>query len=363
MTALSAALKAHATLPRDAPMGMPGAFYTDRAQFDLECATLLSQSWHCVARADELPNQGDYLTLTLLGEPVLLVRDQGQIKALSNVCRHRGMPLAEGQGHAKRFVCSYHGWTYGTDGALLRAPRMAHGSFDQASCRLPEIRVTERAGFVSLCLDPNTPEPDLPGLDALLAPYQTEQFRTVHAAQEVWGCNWKCLVENFMEGYHLSVVHPQTLHGYTPTGLSRKLPSGHGFTAYAANYPDDIPSRGQGAPGLSVEERQRSTLFAVFPTHVASQAATLLASLMLLPEAVDATRVRWTLSVYGDDLDADTIAQRIALWEEVNREDREKLERLQVALRSRHATAGPLAPEDYEGTIRDFHRWMADQTP
>ena len=146
-----------------------------------------------------------------------------------------------------------------------------------------------------------------------MAPYETGAFRLVHRAEEVWQTNWKCLVENFMEGYHLSVVHPETLHGYTPTGKARKLASGMGFTSYAANYPNNIPSRGMGAAGLSDAERNRSSLFAVFPTQVASQAASLLVSLSLFPIAVDAVRVKWTMSVYGDDLDDDTIAARICL--------------------------------------------------
>jgi hypothetical protein len=67
------------------------------------------------------------------------------------------------------------------------------------------------------------------------------------------------------------------------------------------------------------------------------------------------------MSVYQDYLDWDTVQQRIALWEEVNREDREKLERMQVALASAHAVEGPLAGDDYEGTVRDFQTWLAAQ--
>ncbi|MEL6520988.1 MAG: aromatic ring-hydroxylating dioxygenase subunit alpha, partial [Pseudomonadota bacterium] len=74
-----------------------------------------------------------------------------------------------------------------------------------------------------------------------------------------------------------------------------------------------------------------------------------------------AIEVRWTMSVFGDDLDDPTIAQRIELWEEVNREDRDKLETMQGALGSIHATGGPLAGVDYEGTVRDFHLWFAAQ--
>jgi phenylpropionate dioxygenase-like ring-hydroxylating dioxygenase large terminal subunit len=198
-----------------------------------------------------------------------------------------------------------------------------------------------------------------PKLDNLLENYDSGSFKIAHVAEEVWNTNWKCLVENFMEGYHLSVVHPETLHGYTPTGLARKLVSANGFTSYAANYPTGIPKRGIGAPNLTEDESLRSTLFALFPTQIASQAASLLVSISIFPLSAGQIRVKWTLSTYGDDLDEETIAARVALWEEVNREDREKLERMQIALGSAHALSGPLAEDDYEGTIRDFQLWLA----
>lgn len=350
-----------AALPDDSPRSLPGWAYCDADVFRTEWAGPLRDGWHCLGRVDEVPEPGDYFTVTLLDEPLLVIRgDDGRVRSLSNLCRHRGMPLAEGRGNARRLVCSYHAWTYGRDGALLRAARMENAAFDPAACHLPEFPCEIWQGFLytSLAAGPAPFAPPLAPLGAVLDRYQSADFRLVHVAQEDWATNWKCLVENFMEGYHLSVVHPQTLHGYTPTGLARKTVSGPGFTSYAANYPDGT-DRGQGAPGLTKEERQRSFLFSVFPCQVASQAASLLVSLTILPRAPDRITVKWTMSVRGDDLDDATIAQRIALWETVNREDREKLERMQPALASRHADGGPLAGADYEGTIRDFHRWLA----
>ncbi len=350
-----------AQAPADAPWGLPGRFYVDPDYFEHEFETVLQEGWHCVCRSDELPETGDYLTLELLGEPVIVVRDATAMKAFANVCRHRGMRLVDGSGNAKRFTCSYHAWMYGTDGNLLRAGRMKNASFDPKTCKLAEFACVERFGFVYVSLSQSPPDIDeeLEGLGALIGSYEPENYKIVHAGVEVWKTNWKCLVENFMEGYHLSVVHPQTLHDYTPTGLSRKGPSGKGFTSYFANYPEEIESRGHGAKNLSDEERHRSTLFSVFPTQVASIAATLLVSLSIRPISAEAIEVRWTMSNYKDELDQETIKQRIDLWTEVNREDREKLEAMQTSLRSVHATGGPLAEPDYEGTIHDFLLWLA----
>ena len=108
--AIRQTLQEVAGAPDDAPRSMPGAFYTDPALFAHETQTVLRSGWHCAGRADELPAQGDYMTLDLLGEPLLIVRDGGAIRALANVCQHRGMPLVQGRGTAKRFVCRYHAW-------------------------------------------------------------------------------------------------------------------------------------------------------------------------------------------------------------------------------------------------------------
>ena len=352
-----------ASAPLNAPRGLPGVFYLDEDYFEHECSTVLRSGWHCVGRADEISNIGDYFTLHLLGEPLIIVRDPSGIKALSNVCRHRGMRLAEGTGNAKRFVCPYHAWMYGTDGMLQRAARMKNDSFDPKSCKLGEFNCEIRFGFIYICLNENAPDIDkeLEGLDALINPYEPENYRIVHSASEIWNANWKCLVENFMEGYHLSVVHPQTLHGYTPTGLSKKSASGEGFTSYNANYPQDIPERGKGATGLTSEERHRSTLFSVFPCQVASIAASLLVSLSIRPISSSSIEVKWTMSAYGDELDEEAVKERISLWEEVNREDREKLEIMQTSFKSIFANGGPLAGPDYEGTVHDVLLWLARQ--
>lgn len=362
MTALLDTIRKTAALPPEQALTLPGAAYADDALFALECETLLASGWHCLGRCDEIAEPGDYFTADLLGEPLLVVRgDDGVIRVLSNLCRHRSMPLAEGRGRAEKFVCSYHAWSYARDGALRRATRMKGTALDPARCRLPRFRSEEWRGFLYCALDEETPPlaPTLAGLEPILAPYHSEDFRIVHTAEEIWRCNWKALVENFMEGYHLSVVHPVTLHGYTPTGLSRKFEDGAGYTGYHANYPQAIPMRGSGHPDLTDEQRHRSTLFCIYPCQVVSQAANLLVSLTLQPLSVESVRVKWTLSVWEDELGDDAIAERVTLWEEVNREDREKLERLQTGLRARKADAGPLAPPDYEGTIHDFHRYLA----
>ncbi|MCU1717286.1 aromatic ring-hydroxylating oxygenase subunit alpha [Pseudomonas sp. 5P_3.1_Bac2] len=351
-----------AGLPEAQAQCLPGQFYSCPDFYQFEVESFLKKEWHCVGRVDELAEAGDFFTTQLFEEPLILIKgDEGTIRALSNLCRHRGMPLAEGKGHTRRFVCSYHAWSYERDGRLAHAPRMQEKGVTPHSCSLPEFKTELWNGFIYVNLDDNAAPlaTRLGNLEALLANYQTAEMRHVHSQEEIWNTNWKCLVENFMEAYHLSVVHPKTLHPYTPTGLSRKSMADEAFTSYCANYPDSAASRGLGAPGLSAEERRRSTLFCLFPTQLVSQAATLLVSLSIQPLAVDQIRVRWTVATYGEELSAAELDERLALWNEVNREDREKLERMQRGLASRHAPSGQLSPADFEGTICDFYRYLS----
>lgn len=362
MSQAASELQQHLANRGDSPFTLPPAFYTDEAFLSLEQQQLLATQWMCVGRENEIKNPGDYFTFDLLGEPLLVVRgDDQQVRVLANSCRHRGMPVASGQGEAKHFLCPYHAWRYGRDGELLSTPFMDKEScVPKDQCRLPAFRSEMWQGFIFVNLDGNA-EPlatQLGELDALLANYHTDDMHHYFVREEVWDANWKCLLENFMEGYHLSVVHPQTLGGRTPTRLSRKVGGNQAFTAYKAHYPDTAPERGQGSPDLSEEEQRCSTLFSVFPALVASQSPDILVYLTLQPEGVDKVRLRWSMSCYEADLCPDILDQRLTLWQQINAEDKHKLQALQRALGSRHAPAGPLAGEDYEGTIKDFHRHL-----
>jgi phenylpropionate dioxygenase-like ring-hydroxylating dioxygenase large terminal subunit len=124
-----------------------------------------------------------------------------------------------------------------------------------------------------------------------------------------------------------------------------------------------VRSTTPGEPGLSDEQRGRSFLWQRFPTQVACQNATFCATFLVLPLAVDRTMIRWTVSAFRECTD-ELVDGTIALWREINGEDQAVLERLQRNLRapSAQAYAGPLADEDREGTIGDFHRYL-DQAP
>ena len=122
----SAELRANVALPFGQAVAMPKSVYTSAEFADLERQHVFARDWLCAGRADALAEPGDYLTMEISGEPILVLRDRdGQLRAMSNVCRHRMSTLLEGRGNTRAIVCPYHAWTYNLDGSLRGAPATA----------------------------------------------------------------------------------------------------------------------------------------------------------------------------------------------------------------------------------------------
>lgn len=361
-----AALAERAAAPSGQARAMIGDYYTAPEFLALERDALFPREWVCLCHEGELPGPGDYLATELCGEPLLLVRGAaGDLKVLSNVCRHRGNLVAEGRGTAKFLSCAYHGWTYATDdGALVGAPLMkGQPGYDPACLGLPAFRSELWNGFLFVNLDGAAAPlgPRLAGLDALVANYRMTERHHLFSREDRWATNWKCLAENFLEGYHLSVTHRTTLHPITPTRLCEKIPGSAAFTGYRSHYDPAWPERGPFPPSLSEAERRHSLLLCVFPSFVLSVAPHFTLYMCLRPTAVGEVALRWGLVGVPDDPEAPVVRDYLALCEAFNAEDRAKLETLFRGLGSRAYRPGPLAADDYEGTVHDCYRYMASR--
>lgn len=357
-----AALARVHTAVYDDARSMPASFYTDQTLLDIERRTLFGQEWVCIGRADEIPSPGDHMTFQLCDEPLVAVRgDDRVIRVLSNVCRHRGALVASGRGTSSHLQCPYHHWTYGLDGMLQRAPRLdEHQSFDPSTCALPSFATEEWMGFVfvSLAHDPAPLAPRLEGLEALVAPYHLELATTRFVADEVWPTNWKCFVENFMEGYHLSPLHRTTLHPVNPTRLCRHYPPGEVYFGYHAGFTPGLPRLEPGHPDLTPEQVDDCIMFAVPPGLVAGCASDYSSFICVQPESVDRVRLKLGLMFFGDRWTDDDIETAAKLFQETNAEDREVLIGITRGHASAHHAPGPLAPAAYEGTLHDFYRYL-----
>ena len=208
--------------PGPVARGLPGAAYTSEAFFALENERIFSASWVFAGFAHELAHAGDVMPVTVAGRPVLLVRDaEHRIRAFHNACRHRCLKLVDTPGNTGRTIrCPYHAWTYGLDGALHVTPyfggpepRAVPAGFDRTEHGLVPIRSGTWHDWIFINLHGAAPP-----LEDFIAPLRrrlegVDLTRMHHLATidfgEV-GANWKLLLENFIEPYHVQFVHSTT---------------------------------------------------------------------------------------------------------------------------------------------------------
>jgi phenylpropionate dioxygenase-like ring-hydroxylating dioxygenase large terminal subunit len=361
-TALRTALARTAELPYDQAWSMPGSFYGDPAILALERAHLFRREWICVGRVEEVARPGDYMAIEIAEEPVVVVHGlDGRIRALSNVCRHRGTLIARGKGHGTRLVCPYHNWAYDMAGQLMAAPRIPpRPDFNPASCRLPEFAAAEWQGFLFVCLaaDPPPLSPRLAALEAMIRPYHLEQTALRYLAEEVWETNWKCLLENYMEGYHLSPLHRDSLHKVNPTRLCRHIPPGEAHFGYKVGFAAHLSDAQKGHAEPRNEEVEACVMFALPPGFAVGCASDYSSFICLQPAAVDRVRVKMGLIFFGPDWPQETVDAAVALFQKTMAEDKAVLVDMARGLQSRHHAPGPLAPADFEGPLLDFYRYM-----
>lgn len=360
---LRSALANMCNVPAGEPMTMPPVFYTSAEFLELEKEVIFRQEWICVARMDEIPAPGNFIALDIVGEPILVIRgDDGVVRVLSNVCRHRGTRIMDGRGTARRLVCPYHAWAYATDGRLLGAPHMAKvPSFDAARCRLPGLASEVWQGFIYVNLDGKAPPlaPRLVGLEPLIRNYHLAEMTYQHGEEEIWAVNWKSLAENFMEGYHLSVTHPRTLHPITPTSLCKKIPGGLGYTGYKSHYNTGVATRQPFHSDLTAPEQRRTMMFWVYPSHVVALAPNSCTYMSIQPGTTSTAITRWGFATVDPNPSVERLEQQVGLVRSYNAEDRATLERLQRGISSRFAAQSCLGPSDLEGTVWDFYGYMA----
>jgi len=233
---LLAEIQASADLPLAASRTLPAGAYTSEAFYRWEETHLFRAEWLCIAHVSQVPAAGDFLTLDLLGEPLVVVHGKDDIiRVLSRACPHRGMDImppgfghtpAEprdgeaGSGNTRLFLCPYHSWTFELDGRLKACPEMHQAEgFQRAEWGLREFRCEVWHGFVFVNLDgaaPQTPAAQWNGFDTHLAKWSSQDLVVVDARE--WDCpfNWKVITENFMESYHHAGAHLRSLQPMMP---------------------------------------------------------------------------------------------------------------------------------------------------
>ncbi len=193
---------------------LPASWYRDATVYERERHAVFAREWLWFAHASELASPGQYVAREYAGWRLLVVRaPDGELRGFHNVCRHRAGPLVDdGAGQCGNLVCRYHGWAYDFDGAFRSARDFGAGDdFDPSEFGLWRVRVDTWANqvFVNLALDAPALVDDLAAVFAEAAPFAIADMTFTQRLEHRLACNWKTYADNYLEGYHIPLVHPE----------------------------------------------------------------------------------------------------------------------------------------------------------
>lgn len=298
---------------------LPPEAYTSEAFFQLEVERVFRSQWLVIGHVSQLAKVGDYFTLDLLGEMIVVVRAADRVRALSRICLHRWAPLVNGAGNARRFSCPFHKWAYGLDGRLLGAPLMEQVEFDAQSCRLPEFRTEIVDGFIYLNFSGDAPllGPQLSELSSTLARLAPENWVIGTTLDYDCQINWKIVVETFMECYHHIAAHPETFERAYPARQTYVEDARRAWTVGHAPARADLPAAQitVGFPNLgelTAQERHEFRLYLVYPYQLFNVLPDRTFWFCLQPQGATRTRFQAHILVRRDALEQADYQQKMA---------------------------------------------------
>tara|TARA_B100001123_G_scaffold449887_1_gene617318 strand:+ start:3392 stop:4459 length:1068 start_codon:yes stop_codon:yes gene_type:complete len=338
--------------------GLPASAYIDKKFWIKECATLFTDNWVFVGFAHELNNLGDVLPISVADQPILLVKNnKNDIVAFHNVCSHRLLKLVEKPKNVGKIIsCPYHAWSYDLNGNLLKSPHFGGTNkhnpigFIPSKNGLKSVRVKVWYDWIFINLNKKAPSFEkyaaslirqLKGINLKkIYPVATLEFGEIFT-------NWKFLIENFIEPYHVQFVHKKT----TSQPLKDHYTIVDGMCLGSGV---DLKKEDMSSGNLSVSSRYLS-LFPNFiiGTYFPGQLGVYL-NTPISPERTTQKRIIYTTE--NHDLTKAEIENQKNLWWKVHKEDHEICERLQLGRASPISIKGGLLSPHWEKSVRAFQK-------
>lgn len=386
-SALLEQLAAIASRPLEEAEAMPGPVYYDAGLYALEMERIFRKEWIYVGRAEEIPEPGDFISIDVGDEPVVIVRGEDrEIRALSRVCLHKYADVLGDEestcGHLERFTCPYHSWVYGLDGKLVGAPFMKKSTLfarERDGYRLPEFRVEVWQGFVFINFDQ-----DATSLSSRLGPVEEvldgyDFSEWVQFDRIDWGdtpVNWKVVMDNGRECYHHQGTHRKSVEPLYPTRLvetettdsrewyyqrlmiNPKEAAGQEGEHYLAPIMTPEPT-----PGLSAFQRSHLLLVGIYPTFFMAPGPDMNFVFRFFPTGPESHTLDIGLMVHRSQLDDPRFDEqaRAEIREfvtEIQKEDSRQILAVQNMARSATARRGA-ALSTLERPSWQFQRYLA----
>ena len=345
--------------------GLPGAAYVSDEFMDMENQHLLSKSWVFVGFTHDIPKVGDVLPLSVAGQPLFLIRNEAnEINAFHNVCRHRNLQLIDQASNCGRLIrCPYHSWSYDLCGKLKNTPyfggevKAQPENFKMEENGLMPIHCTVWHDWVFINLDANAEpfERFIQPIKKMLGDNDVSQYIPVTSIDfgEV-NCNWKLLVENFIEPYHVQFVHKTT----TSQPLQDHYPviEDHCLGSAVDLSDEQVAKAGAGTLGVT------SRYLTLFPNFVmGTYQPDQLGVHLNIPLTAETTFQRRVIYLHRDaDYSDEQIQQLKNLWHSVHLEDHAMCERMQKGRHSTLAASGGLLSPYWETSVRNFQELVAN---
>jgi len=340
----------------------PGSWYTDARFYSLERRAVFGANWLPACRVDQVAEAGAYASGCVAGIPWVVVRgEDGALRGFHNSCRHKGREVVTGSGAAgAALVCGYHAWSYGLDGRLKSAPRMAGiEAFDRQAMSLVPLGVETWGPWVFIHADAGAApqRPCLAELERRLAGRGWDGYRYVESTEWVVEANWKAVVDNYLDGgYHVPHMHPTLSAQIDMQSYRTELFDTYSIQgATAAPEPD---------AGLGYDAKQRigeGAIYAwIYPSFMINAYGPCIDTNAILPLGHDRCRVVYDFFFAVDKWEeARSFVQgSIAQSAITQREDKEICESVQIGLQSPSYDRGRYAPRVEMGE-HHFHRLLA----
>jgi choline monooxygenase len=338
---------------------IPAPWYVDSRIAELESKTVFSKSWQMVGCVDQLEKPGQFVTASVAGEPIVVVRGNDNVlRGFFNVCRHHAAAvLTEPCGQASILHCPYHGWNYGLDGALKGMPEFEGvKNFDRQKNGLVPVKADIWEGFAFVNLDPQAMslKDFLGGLVKRVAPLGLRKLHYFDRRVYDIHCNWKVFVDNYLDGgYHVPHLHK---------GLNSVLD----YKQYTIENEDryclqssPMVSGTEDAATATTRRGDRAWYFWHYPNLMINHYEGYMDTNLVLPMDVDHCRVIFDFYFAEiDEAHAEYNQQSVTVGARVQEEDLGICEAVQQGLKSRAYRAGRLSVRREAGEHL-FHRLLA----